>query len=88
MRTYYEKILRDRYGDKDRIIQAHLDYLEEVTPIQSASAEALNTMYIECNRCIKALRAMGEDVKAYDRVLSQRLSAHSRTISADAGSSR
>jgi hypothetical protein len=64
-----KKILRDRYGDKDRIIQAHLDYLEEVTPIQSASAEALNTTYIECNRRIQALQAMGEDVKAYGRVL-------------------
>jgi len=40
-----------------------------VTPIRSASAEALNTTYIECNRRIHALRAMGEDVKAYGRVL-------------------
>ena len=47
-----KKILRDRYGDKDRIIQAHLDYLEEVTPIRSAKAEALNTTYIESNRRI------------------------------------
>jgi len=70
-----KKILRDRYGDKDRIIQGHLDYLEEVTPIRSASAEALNTTYIECNRHIQALR---EDVKAYVRALdtkdSRRLS--------------
>ena len=29
-----KKILLDRYGDKDRIIQTHLDYLEEVTPIR------------------------------------------------------
>jgi len=64
-----KKILRDPYGDNDRIIQAHLDYLEEVTPIRSASAEALNTTYIECNRRIQALRAMGEDVKAYGKVL-------------------
>jgi len=63
-----KKILRDRNG-KDRIIQAHLDCLEEVTPIRSASAEALNTTYIECNRRIQALRAMGEDVKAYGKVL-------------------
>jgi hypothetical protein len=63
-----KKILRDRYGDKNRIIQAHLDFLEEVTPMQSASAEALNTTYIDCNRRIQALRAMGEDVKAYGSV--------------------
>jgi hypothetical protein len=64
-----KKILRNRYGDKNRIIQAHLDYLEEVTPIQFASAEALNTTYIECNRQVQALQALGEDVKAYGRVL-------------------
>ena len=64
-----KKILHDRYGDKSRIIQAHLDYLEEVTPIRFASAEALNTTYIECNRRIQALQALGEDVKAYGRVL-------------------
>jgi hypothetical protein len=68
-----KKLLRDRYGDKDRIIQAHLDYLEEVTPIRSASAEALNTTYNECNRRIQALRAMGEDVKSYSRVLTPKI---------------
>ena len=54
-----KKILHDRYGDKNRTIQAHLYYLEEVKLIQFASAEALNTTYIECNRRIQALRAMG-----------------------------
>lgn len=68
-----KKILHDCYGDKNRIIQAHLDYLEEVTPIQFASAEALNTTYIECNRRIQALRALGEDIKAYGRVLVQKI---------------
>jgi hypothetical protein len=61
------KILYDRYGDKNRIIQAHLDYL--VTPIQFASAEALNITYIEYNRRIQALRELGENIKAYGRVL-------------------
>ena len=61
-----KKILHDRYGDQNRIKQAHL---EEVTPIRFASAEALNTTYIECNSRIQALRSLGEDVKAYDRVL-------------------
>jgi hypothetical protein len=64
-----KKILHDRYGDKNRIIQAHVDYSEEVTPIQFASPEALNITYIECNRRIQALRALGEIVKAYGRVL-------------------
>jgi len=68
-----KKILRDHYGDKDRIIQVHLNYLEEVTPIRSASAEALNTRYIECNRRIQALRVMGEDVKAYGKVLAPKI---------------
>ena len=56
-----KKILRDRCSDKDGIIQAHLDYSEGVTSIGSASAEALNTMYIECNCRIQALRAKEED---------------------------
>ena len=62
-----KKILHDRYGDKNRI-QAHLGYLEEVTPIRFVYAEALNTRYIECNRRIQALRALWEDVRAYGRV--------------------
>ena len=64
-----KKILHDRYGDKNRIIQAHLDNLEEVTPIRFPSADALNTTYVECNRRIQALRALGEDVKAYGKIL-------------------
>jgi hypothetical protein len=64
-----KKILHDRYGDKNRIIQAHVDNLEEVTPIQFAPDEALNTTYIQCNRRIQALRALGEDVKVYGTVL-------------------
>ena len=44
-----------------------------MTPIQFASAEALNTTYIECNRRIQALRALGEDVKAYARVLAPKI---------------
>jgi hypothetical protein len=58
-----KKILRDLYVDKGRIKQTHLDYSEEVTPIPSASAEVLNTTYIECNRRFQTLRALGEDVK-------------------------
>jgi len=57
-----QNILHDRYADKDRIIQAYLFYLEEVAPIQFVSAEALNTTYIEFNRRIQALPALGEDV--------------------------
>jgi hypothetical protein len=68
-----KKILHDRYGDKNSIIQAHLDYLEEVAPIRFGSAEALNTTYIECNRRIQALRALGEDVKAYGKVLGPKI---------------
>jgi hypothetical protein len=41
--TYEEtkKILEARYGDKNRIIQAHLDYLEDVKPIKHVTPEAL-----------------------------------------------
>jgi len=36
-----KKILQARYGDKNRIIQAHLDYLEDMGPAQSDSPDAL-----------------------------------------------
>ena len=47
--TYEEtkKILEALYGDKGRIIQAHLDYLEDVAPIKYATPEALNSTYID-----------------------------------------
>ena len=57
-----KKILEARYGDKNRIIQAHLDYLEGVKSIRYVTREALNSTYIDCNRRIQALRTLGEDV--------------------------
>jgi hypothetical protein len=70
--TYEEtkKILHARYGDKNCIIQAHLDYLEDIKPIQFPSAEELNTTHIEC---IAASRLHVHFVKmsnAYGRVLA------------------
>jgi hypothetical protein len=62
-------ILRARYGDQNRTIQAHLDYLEDITPITTASPEALNTTFIECNRRVQALQALEKDVDPYGRVL-------------------
>jgi hypothetical protein len=38
-----KKILQARYGDKNRIIQAHFDYLEDLQPGQSDSPEAVNS---------------------------------------------
>jgi len=68
-----KKILETRYGDKNRIIQAHLDYLEEVKSIKYATPEAHNSTYIDCNRLIQALRALGEDVNGYGRVLAPKV---------------
>jgi undecaprenyl pyrophosphate synthase len=50
--TYKEtkKILEACYGEKNRIIQAHLDYLKDVKPIKYVTPEALNLTYIDCNR--------------------------------------
>jgi hypothetical protein len=42
-----KKMLEARYGDKNRIIQAHMDYLEDVKPIKHATPEALNSRYID-----------------------------------------
>jgi hypothetical protein len=45
--TYEEtkRILLARYGDKNGIIQAHLDYLENVRPIQYPTPDALNSVH-------------------------------------------
>jgi hypothetical protein len=69
--TYEEtkKILLDRYGNTNRIIQAHLDFLEGLPPATPPTPNELNTTFIECHRRIQALRALGEDVNGYGRVL-------------------
>ena len=69
--TYEEtkKILLARYGDSNRNIQAHMDFLESLPPATSATTDELNTTFIECHRRIQALRALGENVNGYGRVL-------------------
>ena len=69
--TYDEtkKILLDRYGNTNRIIQAHLDFLEGLPPAISPTPNELNITFIECHRHIQALQALGEDVNGYGRVL-------------------
>ena len=73
--TYEEtkRILFGKYGDSNRIIQAHLDYLENLPPATSASPDELNTTFIECYRRIQALPALGEDVNSYARVLAPKI---------------
>jgi len=64
-----KKILLARYGDTNRIIQSHLDFLEILPPATSATPDELNTTFIECHRRIQAFRALGEYVNGYGRVL-------------------
>ena len=73
--TYEEtkKILLVRYGDTNRISQAHFDFLESLLPATSATPEELNSIFIECHRRIQVLRALGEDVNGYGRVLAPKL---------------
>ncbi|GFQ73775.1 uncharacterized protein TNCT_511751 [Trichonephila clavata] len=52
-----KEILKSKYGNKDKIIQAHVDYLENLTPIKDPSPSALNELYIDCNR-LQALDAL------------------------------
>ena len=70
--TYEEtrRISHTKYGDKIRIIQTHLDYLEELKPIRSAAPEQLNTTYVECNRRLQALRALAENIDNYGKILA------------------
>ena len=73
--TYEEtkRILHAKYGDKNRIIQAHLDYLEHLKPIRSATPELLSNTYVECNRRLQALRALGESIDNYGRILAPKI---------------
>ncbi|XP_042905447.1 uncharacterized protein [Parasteatoda tepidariorum] len=66
-------ILKSKYGDKDKIIQAHLDYLENLKPVKSHSPAAINELYIDCNRRIQALDALGEKTQSYGRILAPKI---------------
>jgi hypothetical protein len=68
-----KRILHAKYGDKNRIIQAHLDYLEDLKPIRSASPDLMNTTYVECNRRLQALRALGKNIDNYGRILAPKI---------------
>ena len=69
--TYEEtkKILEACYSDEDRVIQTHLDYLEDIKPIKYTTPEALNSTHIDCNQRIQVLSTLGEDVNRYHRLL-------------------
>ena len=73
--TYEEtkKIILARYGNPKRIIQAHLNFLEGLPPVTSASPDELNSKFIECHRRTQALRALREDVNGYGRVLTPKI---------------
>jgi hypothetical protein len=73
--TYEEtkKILEACYCDKNRIVQAHLDYLEDVKPIKYDTPDALNSTFIDCTRRIQVLCALGKDVNGYGRVFAPKV---------------
>jgi len=60
--TYEEtkRILPQRYLDLNRIIQAHLEFLDSLPPAKSASSDELTTNFIECHPRVQALRTLGE----------------------------
>jgi len=62
-----------KYGDLNRIIQAQLDFLENMPPVLFFTLEELNLINTECKRRIRALRALGEDVNSYGRVLAPKI---------------
>ena len=55
------------------IIQAHLDFLEGLPPVKSATSDEMNNTFIECNSRIQALRALGECVNSYGRMLIHKI---------------
>jgi hypothetical protein len=54
-------------------MQEHLDYLENVQPIRCPNPDALNSSFIECHRRVQALRALGEAVNGYGRVIAPKI---------------
>ena len=76
-------ILHSKYGDKNRIIQAHLDKLEDLKPIRSATPEQFNNTYVECNRRLQAIRAIRENIDNYGRILAHKILRPFQMIYAD-----
>jgi hypothetical protein len=54
-----KKILLDRNGDTNRIIQAHLNFLEGLPSVKSASPDELNITFSDCQRGTQELRTLG-----------------------------
>ncbi|GFQ90355.1 integrase catalytic domain-containing protein [Trichonephila clavata] len=71
--TMTKEILKSKYGNKDKIIQAHLDYLENLALIKDLSPSVLNELYIDCNRRLQALDALGEKTQSYGRILAPKI---------------
>ncbi|GFS82744.1 integrase catalytic domain-containing protein [Nephila pilipes] len=68
-----KKLLEEKYGNEDRIIQSHLDYLENLKAVQDPSPMELNDRYIECNTRLQALNTLGENTEAYGRILAPKI---------------
>ncbi|GFU12880.1 integrase catalytic domain-containing protein [Nephila pilipes] len=62
------KELSEKTGNK-----THLGYLENLTPIKNPSPSALSDLYIDCNRELRALDALGENTQLYGRILASKI---------------
>ncbi|XP_023229039.1 uncharacterized protein LOC111629379 [Centruroides sculpturatus] len=65
--------LLKKYGDKNRIIQAHIDYLDGLQPLIHPTAAKLNDLFVECNNRVHALKALGEPISHYGRILTPKI---------------
>ncbi|GFT42723.1 integrase catalytic domain-containing protein [Nephila pilipes] len=83
--TMTKEILKSKYGNKDKIIQAHLDYLENLTTIKDLSPSALNELYREeVEGTITANNIKGSLVPSYPIKSSlENFNVHSKPISKD-----
>ena len=68
-----KRILFARYGDTNRIVQTHLDFLEGLPPAKSATPDERNTTFIECRSRVQAFRALGENVNCCGTVLKPKI---------------
>ncbi len=66
-------MLYSKYGDVNRSIQSHIDYIEALNPNISPAQHNISELYIDCNSQIQSLRALGEDVNALGCMIAPKI---------------
>lgn len=63
------QLLKDRFENKNLIIQSHLKALIDVQPVTKESNQSLRKLLDNTEKHLRALNALGEPVKTWDRLI-------------------